>query len=193
MTNSYWNRIAGIYERLMSPASWMESQHAIIEGLSGRVLEACCGTGQLLAEMLKRGIDAWGIDLSPKMVEVARGRLANAGLDPQRVSAADVTALPFDEQSFDYVVSAGSIGLLSLSDKRAALQELVRVCRCEVWLLEPVEKRPGFYWGRVLTFMVDGHRPIPQSLFSGLGLDYQVEWDTLRGVFSYIRVPLPPH
>jgi ubiquinone/menaquinone biosynthesis C-methylase UbiE len=189
--SSYWDKIAGVYEKFMSPLAWIESQRAVIEGLSGRVLEACCGTGQLLVEMLQRGIDAHGIDLSPKMVEVARHRLLNAHLDPQRVLIADVTALPYDDQSFDYAVTAGSLGLLPVSAKRGALRELVRVCRTEVRLLEPMERHPGFYLRRVLTFMVDGHRPIPQSLFSELGLDYKVEWDTMMGIFSYIRVPKP--
>jgi ubiquinone/menaquinone biosynthesis C-methylase UbiE len=170
----------------VSLAAWTDSQLTVIKGLNGRVLEACCGTGQLLVEMLKRGID-----LPPNMVEVTRHRLTAAQLDPQRVYLADITALPFDDRSFDYAVVAGSMGLLPLAEKRAVLQELVRVCRTEVRLLEPLEKRPGFYFGRLLTLMVDGPRPIPQSLFSEPGLACVVQLDTMAGIFSCIRVPAP--
>jgi hypothetical protein len=71
--------------------------------------------------------------------------------------------------------------------KLAALKELLRVCRVELRLLEPVEKRKGFYWGRV--FMVDGMRPIPRKAFDGL--DYEIGWDAIMGVFSFVRITVP--
>jgi hypothetical protein len=49
-----------------------------------------------------------------------------------------------------------------------------------------VEKKEGFYMGRVLTFCADGMRPIPKSVFEDL--EYRVEWNTMWGIFSYARV-----
>jgi SAM-dependent methyltransferase len=51
------------------------------DALRGRVLELGCGTGQIAEALLERspGLAYEGIDLSPAMVELARGRLARFG------------------------------------------------------------------------------------------------------------------
>jgi SAM-dependent methyltransferase len=185
---SYWDRCADLYDRFINAFGWAERQLATAEGVSGRVLEVCCGTGYLTLELLKRGLDAYGIDLAPKMVARARQKLASADLDPHRVWVADVTALPFGERTFDYVIATGSLGLLPRPVKRAALKEMARVSAKEMRLLEPIEKREGFCVGRPVTFMVDGHRPIPRSMFEELGLAYRLGWDTMIGVFTYAKV-----
>jgi ubiquinone/menaquinone biosynthesis C-methylase UbiE len=184
----YWDRFAGLYDRFVNVFGWTERQLAITQGVSGRVLEVCCGAGHLTIELLKRGVDAYGIDLAPRMAEKARKKLALTDLDPHRVSVADVTRLPFAEGAFDYVVVSGSLGLLPRSLKKTALKEMARVSEKEMRLLEPVEKREGFYAGRIVTFMVDGHRPIPKKMFKELELEYSLEWDTMLGIFSYARV-----
>lgn len=35
--------------------------------------------------------------------------------------------------------------------------------------------------------MVDGMRPIPRAILDELPLQYTCEWDTMLGVFSYVR------
>ena len=62
----------------------------------GPVLEIGSGTGRLLAEARRRGIDAWGIDLSPAMVERCRSKLAPE--DRDRVSVADAVSLRTDRR-----------------------------------------------------------------------------------------------
>jgi SAM-dependent methyltransferase len=62
----------------------------------GPVLEIGSGTGRLLAEARRRGIDAWGIDLSPAMVERCRSKLARE--DRDRVSVADAVSLRTDRR-----------------------------------------------------------------------------------------------
>jgi SAM-dependent methyltransferase len=62
----------------------------------GPVLEIGSGTGRLLAEALRRGADAWGIDLSPAMVERCRLKLAPEHRD--RVSVADAVRLRLDRR-----------------------------------------------------------------------------------------------
>jgi SAM-dependent methyltransferase len=57
----------------------------------GPVLEVGSGTGRLLREALRRGIDAWGIDASPEMVERCRAQLPPEARD--RVSVADAVSL----------------------------------------------------------------------------------------------------
>jgi SAM-dependent methyltransferase len=57
----------------------------------GPVLEIGSGTGRLLREALRRGADAWGIDVNPTMVERCRAQLAPA--DRGRVSVADAVSM----------------------------------------------------------------------------------------------------
>jgi ubiquinone/menaquinone biosynthesis C-methylase UbiE len=184
---SYWDRLAETYTQIGEARFWLKHRLRITEGLSGRVLEACCGGGQLVIELLQRDVDAYGIDLAPQMVERARGKLVEAGFDPQRVARADVTRLPFADGTFDTVLSTGAIGLFQRPAQRAAVGELARVARREVRLLESFEKQEGLYLGRVLAFMFDGMKPIPQQVFRACGLDCTEEWDIFGGAFSYVR------
>lgn len=184
---SYWDRLAQTYTQIGEADFWLKHRRRITEGLSGRALEVCCGGGQLVVELLRREVDAYGIDLSPKMTAQAQTKLAQAGFDPARVARADVTRLPFAAGSFDAVISTGAIGLLKPSIQRAALAEMARVARREVRLLESFEKQERLYLGRVLAFMFDGMRPIPQEIFRACGLDCTEAWDIFGGAFSYVR------
>lgn len=184
---SYWDRLAQTYAQIGEAGFWLTHRLRITEGLSGRVLEACCGGGQLVVELLQRDVDAYGIDLSPRMTAQAKTKLAQAGFAPERVVMADVMRLPFADEAFDTVISTGSLALFKPSDQRAALKELARATRHEVRLLESFEKRKGLYGGRILAFMFDGMRPIPQEAFQASGLDCTAEWDIFGGAFSYVH------
>jgi len=146
---SYWDRLAQIYTNVGEASFWLKHRLRTTEGLSGRALEACCGGGRLVVELLKRDVDAYGIDLSPRMTPQAKAKLARAGFDPERIVRADVTRLPFADGSFSTVISTGSIALFKRSDQRAAMEELARVAQREVRLLESFEKQKGAYktWG----------------------------------------------
>src|ERR1039457_7544667 len=82
------------------------------------VLEIGCGVGQLLAALKPaRGV---GIDLSPKMVQVAKERYPQLEF---RVD--DLEALQLDEK-FDYVVISDPLGFLY--NVQRSLENLRRVC-----------------------------------------------------------------
>jgi SAM-dependent methyltransferase len=57
----------------------------------GPILEIGAGTGRLLREALRRGVDAWGIDVSPVMVERCRAQLPPGARE--RVSVADAVSM----------------------------------------------------------------------------------------------------
>jgi ubiquinone/menaquinone biosynthesis C-methylase UbiE len=84
------------------------------------VLEVGCGTGLVLRRLAAFARSARGVDLSPGMLERARGR----GLD---VVEASVTDLPCADASFD-VVCAFKV-LAHVRDVRRALAEMARVTR----------------------------------------------------------------
>ena len=186
--NTFWDRVAHFYDDALRSLRWTERQAAITEGVSGRVLETCCGTGSLALALRQRGVDVHALDLAPRMLARAAARFAQTGFSPAPLVQGDVTRLPFPDRTFDYVLVTGALGLLSRPLLEAALGELGRVGRRELRLLEPLEERDGFYWRRALTWCVDGMRPLPRALLESLA--YREEWRTMWGVFSYIRVML---
>jgi demethylmenaquinone methyltransferase / 2-methoxy-6-polyprenyl-1,4-benzoquinol methylase len=87
-----------------------------------RVLDACCGTGDLAIGAAQRGAQAIGLDFSPKMLERAR-RKAPAVDWVQ----GDALALPFDDASFD--AATVGFGVRNVADLETGLRELRRVLR----------------------------------------------------------------
>lgn len=55
-----------------------------------RVLDAGCGTGTILLELLKRGFDAEGFDFSEEAVRLCREKLKAHGFDDGRVTVSDI-------------------------------------------------------------------------------------------------------
>jgi ubiquinone/menaquinone biosynthesis C-methylase UbiE len=106
-------------------------------GLAGdvsgrRILDAGCGSGPLSAALSAGGAIMTGFDSSPAMLALARQRLgATADLHVADLSK----PLPFDDESFDDVVS--SLVLHYLEDWSAPLAELRRVLKPGGRLITP--------------------------------------------------------
>jgi SAM-dependent methyltransferase len=102
------------------------------------ILDAGCGTGGLIRRLAsRRGWKLTGVDLSSLAIELARKRCdTNADL-----REGSITALPFENDAFDAVVSADV--LYQLEDDWAALRELHRVLRPEGVLVVNV---PAYQW-----------------------------------------------
>ncbi|HEV2812032.1 MAG TPA: class I SAM-dependent methyltransferase [Solirubrobacteraceae bacterium] len=91
-----------------------------------RVLDVAAGTGNASIRAAERGASVVASDLTPELLEAGR-RVAEAqGVDVQWAEA-DAENLPFDDESFDVVMS--SIGVMFAPHHQAAADELVRVCR----------------------------------------------------------------
>jgi demethylmenaquinone methyltransferase / 2-methoxy-6-polyprenyl-1,4-benzoquinol methylase len=87
-----------------------------------RVLDACCGTGDLAIAARARGADVVGLDFSERMLE--RARRKDAAIEWVH---GDVLALPFGDASFDSVTVG--FGVRNVEDLAAGLRELRRVLR----------------------------------------------------------------
>jgi SAM-dependent methyltransferase len=91
------------------------------------VLDVACGTGNATLPAAEAGAArVVGLDLVPELLATARERADEAGLDIELVEG-DAESLPFEDASFDRVVSA--IGIQFAPRHEATAAELLRVCR----------------------------------------------------------------
>ena len=91
------------------------------------VLDAGCGPGTITVGLARRVGRVVGLDVSPEMVEVARGHAADEGAANANFEVGSAYELPFEDGSFD-VVHAHQV-LQHLADPVAALTEFRRVLR----------------------------------------------------------------
>ena len=96
------------------------------------VLDIGCGEG-VLALLKRKDVYLAGVDFSPELVELARVN----GYDTACV--AQLTELPFEDGSFDYVVSLDVFGHIAFDEKDAVLAEIKRVLRPDGVTLHGIE------------------------------------------------------
>jgi demethylmenaquinone methyltransferase/2-methoxy-6-polyprenyl-1,4-benzoquinol methylase len=87
-----------------------------------RVLDACCGTGDLALADERAGGTVTGLDFSERMLERARQKSGSVDW-----VLGDATSLPFDDGSFDSATVG--FGIRNVPDLEAGLAELARVLR----------------------------------------------------------------
>ncbi len=116
-----YDKDIAFFERILFGAGreWVCAQAA------GRVLEIAVGTGRNLP-FYPSNISLTGIDFSPAMLEIARRRGADLGIDVS-LHEGDAQALDFDDESFDTVVI--TLALCSVPDDRQTVAEAWRVLR----------------------------------------------------------------
>ena len=91
-----------------------------------RWLDVACGTGAIAFRAARAGARVTGVDLAPALVETARRRAEEEGLEVE-LEVGDAEALPYEDGAFDVVSS--SFGVMFAPDQRRAAAELARVCR----------------------------------------------------------------
>jgi len=121
-----WEKSAPDYDRQIAffERSWFKGGREWLGARAhGRVLEVAVGTGRDLP-FYPAEVHLTGIDLSPAMLDIARQRAADLGLDVDlRIGNAE--ELPFDDAAFDTAVCA--LSLCTIPDPAAAIGEMKRV------------------------------------------------------------------
>jgi SAM-dependent methyltransferase len=95
-------------------------------GSGMRVLDVAAGTGNAALPAAERGASVTASDLTPELLDAGRRRAEADGLVLEWVEA-DAERLPFEDESFDVVMS--SIGAMFAPHHEDVAAELVRVCR----------------------------------------------------------------
>jgi demethylmenaquinone methyltransferase / 2-methoxy-6-polyprenyl-1,4-benzoquinol methylase len=125
---SMFDRIAPVYDamnRLMTAGldrRWRRETAAAVVRPGDRVLDVCCGTGDLALAAAAAGGRVTGVDFSERMLERARRKSAAV-----EWLQADALALPFAEGSFD--AATAGFGVRNFEDLDTGLRELHRVLR----------------------------------------------------------------
>ena len=99
------------------------------EDFSGRLLEVPVGTGVLTMPVYRelKKADITCLDYSSDMMSTAKKRAEGLNLSNVRFQQGDVGALPFEDESFDIVLSLN--GFHAFPDKEAAYAETFRVLK----------------------------------------------------------------
>jgi SAM-dependent methyltransferase len=90
------------------------------------VLDVATGTGNIAIPAAAAGANVVGLDLAPELLATARRRAEEEGVDVEWVEG-DAEDLPFDDESFDLVLSA--FGVQFAPRHEITARELARVCR----------------------------------------------------------------
>jgi len=125
---SMFDRISPVYDAMNRTMTigldqrWRRATVAAVVRPGDRVLDACCGTGDLAVAALQAGATVTGLDFSERMLDRAREK-------SQTVEwvLGDATALPFPDASFD--AATVGFGIRNVPDLEAGLAELARVLR----------------------------------------------------------------
>ncbi len=156
----------GTYERLA--ARFGPVQAELLERLQvaegEEVLDLAAGTGRLAQKAARLGARVTAIDSSDPMVTLARQQAEDAGLELS-FDQGDIEYLPYDDRSFDVLVS--NFGLIFAPDHANVAAELARVARPGARLgftawkpnpklgelyrrftEEPIAGREAYEWGR---------------------------------------------
>jgi demethylmenaquinone methyltransferase / 2-methoxy-6-polyprenyl-1,4-benzoquinol methylase len=124
---SMFDRIAPVYDamnRVMTAGldlRWRRRTAEAVVRPGDRVLDGCCGTGDLAVAALRAGAgEVTGLDFSPRMLERARRKSSEVTW-----VEGDLLALPFPDGSFD--VATVGFGVRNVGDLERGLTELARV------------------------------------------------------------------
>lgn len=120
---------ARVYERVAiagERAGAAEHRRRLLEGLSGRVLEAGAGSGTNFAHYPQTVAEVLALEPEPYLRERAQGAAAGAPV-AVTVLAGQIETIPAEDASFDAVVL--SLMLCSVADQELALAEAFRVLR----------------------------------------------------------------
>lgn len=119
---NYWSRSDRWGSHSFDDAEVLADQILATCG-GGPVLDVGCGMGLIVRTLLRRGVDARGVDVAVAPMAWANERA------PDRFQQGSMLELPFDDEAVDTIVSTDVLEHLDDADVPRALSELARVAR----------------------------------------------------------------
>jgi SAM-dependent methyltransferase len=128
----------------------------------GSILDVGCGTGTNVLWLARQGFRAFGVDVSPTAITIARRR-AQRGKSRVDLRVASADRLPFGRRRFDAALDSGCFHSLPLGLRAPYARELGRVLRPDARFL--------------LTW-------IPREVRTGLGPPHRPSLEETAAVFE---------
>jgi SAM-dependent methyltransferase len=115
---------AAVAEKILDAGEAVVAAAGVEPGMD--VLDVACGTGNATLPAAKTGARTVGLDFAPGLLEIARERAADAMVEIDFIEG-DAQAMPFEDGSFDRVVS--TFGHMFAPDHRRTADEMKRVLK----------------------------------------------------------------
>jgi SAM-dependent methyltransferase len=115
---------ADIATSIEAVAEWTVEAARVAAG--DAVLDVATGTGNAALAAARRGAEVTAMDLTPELLEIARGRAAEEGMEIA-FGEGNAEELPYDDEEFDVVTSV--FGAMFAPKQAATAAELLRVTR----------------------------------------------------------------
>lgn len=134
----------------------------------GRVLDCCCGTGDLVFGLMRSDptLDVTGLDFCRPMLDRAEERSARRPQPAVHFVEGDVMALPFDANAFDGATMGFS--LRNVVDVDATLHEILRVLKPGARFVSlDVTKAPNRTYKRLFDLYFYGFVPFLGGIVGG--------------------------
>ncbi len=171
----------------------MRALSGIPENFSGRLLEVPVGTGILTIPLYQTipEADISCLDYSPDMMAQAREKAERIGLKNVSFKQGDVGALPFEDESFDIVLSLN--GFHAFPDKEAAYRETFRVLKrggtfCGCFYVKGLCKQTDFfirYLYQPLKFFTPPYETMNSLNIRLKNMYGQVELSNVKGIACF--------
>ena len=115
---------AAVAEKILDAGEAVVAAAGVEPGMD--VLDVACGTGNATLPAAKAGARVTGLDFAPGLLEIGRERAADAMVEIDFIEG-DAQAMPFDDASFDRIVS--TFGHMFAPDHRRTADEMTRVLK----------------------------------------------------------------
>ena len=123
-------RIAREYDSYHASNALFETDTRFLDEVlpsPGRLLDLGCGTGRHLVHFAAKGFEVTGVDLSPEMLDIARGKLARKGLRARLIGGDICELRGLADGWFDYAICMFStLGMLRRGELRLAAVRAAR-------------------------------------------------------------------
>ena len=121
-------------------------------------LDVCCGTGALALHYAGLGVTAAGIDMDPRVIQIADRKGQRLGLTNASFRVANASALPFEDDSFDFASISMSLHETESTERDTIISEMKRVVKVEGALIlidykVPLPFIPSSYTSRVVELV----------------------------------------
>ena len=196
-----YNEFAFSYDavsRLVSLGRWRAWQRSVLRQLdsdiSGPVLELAHGTGDLQLDLLRFKYRTVALDLSPRMGQIAKRKLANHGLSTDFLRA-DVFTLPFKADCIPAIVCAFPTAFIAQASALSEMHRVLKANGCAFIVLSGILSGGGLLrWIIKLLYRLTGQSndgnvaPFVSGLIPAAGFVTDLETLQLRDSIVHLLI-----